>query len=422
MPKEVFITPPPPPVKTPHQSRLFKENAKIRTPFALPLVSDSPLSANTTLTLEDSFSRQTLDSSTLSPPDEVDESPCAGPPLEEPASYFDLAFENLGLLGAGSFGDVVKACNRQDGKLCAIKKSRRCWYGPIERSKVLEEVKMFTIIGNHPHCVQLLSAWEQRGHLYLQMELCTSSLSELISKRERIDEPQLWTWTGQIGSGLHHIHAHHVVHLDIKPSNIFVDFDGVLKIGDFGLMTRLSQADTFTEGDASYMAAELIANGITELEPTADIFSFGATLLELMTRMPLPTSGVEWHDVRHGPRGRFQLPDSFSPELIQLVTQMLSSAPAERPSAATILLHRKVKVHAPPSAGGKRQPSMSALQVTNLDSSTEEDETVLLGDSYSPKNLFQEFTSVRGAPVNSPLRSPVHRATRETADLQKILG
>lgn len=96
-------------------------------------------------------------------------------------------------------------------------------------------------VGAHPHCVQLLNAWEQRGHLYLQMELCSggSLQSYLEEFSGDFDELKVWRTLGDIAQGLEHIHGCDVIHLDIKPANIFITKNWKLKIGDFGLATKL---------------------------------------------------------------------------------------------------------------------------------------------------------------------------------------
>lgn len=109
------------------------------------------------------------------------------------------------------------------------------------------------------------------------------------------------------------MHSYDLVHVDIKPANIFVTRDGVCKLGDFGLVFDLNKVSGFLslnwlefilfqddpndaiEGDSKYLAKEVLNDKPTK---AADIFSLGMTILELATDLDLPCNGVFWHNLR----------------------------------------------------------------------------------------------------------------------------
>lgn len=98
--------------------------------------------------------------------------------------------------------------------------------------------------------------------------------------------------------GLKEIHNAGFMHLDLKPANILITFEGALKIGDFGLAqpcTANKGADI--EGDREYMAPEMLEGNATQ---AADIFSLGLMTLEAAANVALPDNGPTWVNLRSG--------------------------------------------------------------------------------------------------------------------------
>ena len=95
-----------------------------------------------------------------------------------------------------------------------------------------------------------------------------------------VPESTIWSFIVDVAAGLHHIHSNGLVHLDIKPQNIFLTEDGTLKIGDLGMVREEGNVEDGHEGDHVYMARELLDTNAKT--PSADIFSFGTFLLLLL--------------------------------------------------------------------------------------------------------------------------------------------
>lgn len=153
------------------------------------------------------------------------------------------------------------------------------------------------------HIVTLVSDWEQGGFLYIMTEYCENgNLDEFLAKSgdtSRLDEWRVWKILVEISTGLRYIHECGYLHLDIKPANIFITFEGSLKIGDFGMATKYPvPKDSEREGDREYIAPEVLTNH--QYGTPADIFSLGLMMIEVAANIYLPDNGVQWQKLRSG--------------------------------------------------------------------------------------------------------------------------
>jgi mitosis inhibitor protein kinase SWE1 len=98
--------------------------------------------------------------------------------------------------------------------------------------------------------------------------------------------------------GLKHVHDCGFIHLDLKPANILITFEGVLKIGDFGMATSWpAQRGIEGEGDREYIGPEILRG---EFDKPADIFALGLMMLEIAGNVMLPENGASWLRLRSG--------------------------------------------------------------------------------------------------------------------------
>ncbi len=110
-----------------------------------------------------------------------------------------------------------------------------------------------------------------------------------------VTEDQVWKMMFEMTCALKHVHDSGFIHLDVKPTNFFVrEYDSVA-LGDFGQALELSKIaslkDDDVEGDSVFMAPELLQTVIPaekRITTKADIFSLGATMLEIATGINLP--------------------------------------------------------------------------------------------------------------------------------------
>ncbi|KAK8760906.1 hypothetical protein V5799_027827 [Amblyomma americanum] len=246
-----------------------------------------------------------------------------------PVPYLHQCFHVEQILGEGSFGVVYRVRSLDDGRRYAVKVANRRFRGPRDRQHQLQEVAKHEQLPPHPHCVRFVKAWEEDYRLHIQTELCDRSLAAYTECHHDLPEHLVWKFLVDLLLGVKHLHDHNLVHLDIKPENIFISKQGYCKLGDFGLVFDLKlQDDSWDplDGDPCYLAPELMDGQFTK---AADIFSLGITVLELACDLELPGRGRNWHTLRSG-----SLPDyvvqRLSPDLRRVIELMMNPDPKQR--------------------------------------------------------------------------------------------
>ena len=223
-------------------------------------------------------------------------------------SYDDHIF-----IGNGAFSNVYKVYNRLDDNFYAIKK---IGVSNIS-SSIVEEVRSMAKL-NHPNIVRYHMSWVESNKenfnynqklikydieksltegtnsyssiydescydkfLFIQMELCKQNLKDYIDIND-LGINQKVDICKQIINGLKYIHDNNIIHRDLKLSNIFIGFDGIIKIGDFGLATNIYKLKYEEVGTIGYMAPEVLNNKIYGFE--ADLYSLGIIILEIFKK------------------------------------------------------------------------------------------------------------------------------------------
>lgn len=190
------------------------------------------------------------------------------------------------------------------------------------------------------HIVRFHQAWIEDDRLYIQTELCSGTLRDEMERDIHNDGlatiPRRYKLLREILLALDLIHRHNMVHLDIKPENIFLKNDQY-KLGDFGLVTKLSGSQDVEEGDSRYMSLELLSGDHRDDLTKSDIYSLGATMYEICLRRSLPMNGPEWQDIRAGKLCVF--PSDVDVDMTNIIHRMMDSTPGNRPSPISLLKH-----------------------------------------------------------------------------------
>jgi eukaryotic-like serine/threonine-protein kinase len=201
------------------------------------------------------------------------------------------------------------------------------------RARFLREARLAARLA-HPNVVRVYDVGEDGGRPFIAMEYVEGeTLAELARRRGPLPPDEVVELGVQLCRGLAAAHEAGLVHRDVKPQNLLLRGDGVLKLGDFGVAfglagTRLTTAGTVL-GTAAYLAPEQ-ARG-EEVTAAADVYGVGAVLYELVTGRP-PRSPSSLAELA-GP-ATIQPPDGAPRALAAIVMRCLAAEPAHRPASA----------------------------------------------------------------------------------------
>lgn len=196
---------------------------------------------------------------------------------------------------------------------------------------------------SHPNVVRVFDVGEDDGCPFIAMEYVEGeTLAELLARRGRLPPAEVARLGVQVCTALAAAHTAGLVHRDVKPQNLMLGRDGVLRLGDFGIAvghdgTQLTLAGTVL-GTAGYLAPEQ-ARG-EQVSAAADIYAVGAVLYELLTGDPARNAGslseLGAADGFRPPNLAGRLPGAPA-ELVAAVTACLSVKPEDRPPSAAAL-------------------------------------------------------------------------------------
>ncbi|KAG8678900.1 G2-specific serine/threonine protein kinase, partial [Ceratobasidium sp. 394] len=271
------------------------------------------------------------------------------------------------VIGNGSFGLIRKVRRKADGALLARKELNFERMTERDRKQIVAEVNILKDL-KHDNIVRYHDRYVDRenGILYILMEFCgggdlSGAIKQMRRQNKHIAEDTVWSYFAQILLALHHCHfpnskgsgdaaqpsrpTQQILHRDLKPENVFLDAEGYVKLGDFGLAKQISYA-TFTQtyvGTPYYMSPELINE--KQYDTKSDIWSLGCLIYELCAQNP-PFHEAKTHQelalsIR---QGRIPpLPRGYSSALSNVIKSMLNVNPAMRPSAQQLLQHERIE-------------------------------------------------------------------------------
>ncbi|XP_075062489.1 misshapen-like kinase 1 isoform X3 [Mixophyes fleayi] len=236
--------------------------------------------------------------------------------LRDPAGIFEL----VEVVGNGTYGQVYKGRHVKTGQLAAIKVMD---VTEDEEEEIKQEINMLKKYSHHRNIATYYGAFIKKSppgnddQLWLVMEFCgAGSVTDLVknTKGNALKEDCIAYICREILRGLSHLHAHKVIHRDIKGQNVLLTENAEVKLVDFGVSAQLDRTvgrrNTFI-GTPYWMAPEVIAcdeNPDATYDYRSDIWSLGITAIEMAEGAP-PLCDM------HPMRALFLIPRNPPPKL-----------------------------------------------------------------------------------------------------------
>ncbi|XP_045846283.1 serine/threonine-protein kinase PLK3 isoform X2 [Meles meles] len=238
----------------------------------------------------------------------------AGPPATDPGRLITdpssgRTYFKGRLLGKGGFARCYEATDTETGNAYAVKViSQSRITKPHQREKILNEIELHRGL-QHRHIVRFSHHFEDADNIYIFLELCSrKSLAHIWKARHTLLEPEVRYYLRQILSGLKYLHQRGILHRDLKLGNFFITENMELKMGDFGLATRLEPPE--------HRKKYTLLCGTPPFE-TVDLKETYRCIKQV----------------------HYTLPASLSLPARQLLAAILRASPQDRPSIDQILRH-----------------------------------------------------------------------------------
>ncbi|XP_026318433.1 cyclin-dependent kinase-like 4 [Hyposmocoma kahamanoa] len=198
-------------------------------------------------------------------------------------------YEQLAVVGEGSYGVVLKCRRRDNGQLVAIKKFLETEEDAAVRKMALREIRMLKKL-RHDHLVNMIEVFRRKRRFYLVFEyLDHTLLDELEQSTGGLGETTAKKHLYQLLKGIDYCHQNSIIHRDVKPENVLISNNGIVKLCDLGFARALAApGEPYTEYVATrwYRAPELLV-AEHRYGPEVDIWAIGCLFSEMLTGDPL---------------------------------------------------------------------------------------------------------------------------------------
>ncbi|CAD7683656.1 unnamed protein product [Nyctereutes procyonoides] len=270
--------------------------------------------------------------------------PVAAPPAKEiPEVLVDPRSRRRYLrgrfLGKGGFAKCFEISDADTKEVFAGKiVPKSLLLKPHQKEKMSMEISIHRSLA-HQHIVGFHGFFEDSDFVFVVLELCRRrSLLELHKRRKALTEPEARYYLRQIVLGCQYLHRNRVIHRDLKLGNLFLNEDLEVKIGDFGLATKVEYDGERKKtlcGTPNYIAPEVLSKKGHSFE--VDVWSIGCIMYTLLVgKPPFETSCLKETYLRIK-KNDYSIPKHINPVAASLIQKMLQTDPAARPTIHELL-------------------------------------------------------------------------------------
>lgn len=248
-------------------------------------------------------------------------------------------YERGKFLGKGGFAKCYELKDVVTGEIVAGKIVPKSMLTKThQKDKMAQEIRLHKIV-RHTYIVKLYSYFEDHNFVYVILELCRKkSLMELHKRRQAITEPETRYFMRQMLLGCQYLHENKIIHRDLKLGNVFLNDDLEIKIGDFGLATKVDfdgEKKRTLCGTPNYIAPEVLGKKGHSYE--VDVWSLGCILYTLLVGKPPFETQTLKDTYSRIKRNEYHVPSKIGPLARNLITKLLQNDPCKRPSVTEIL-------------------------------------------------------------------------------------
>ncbi|XP_053982564.1 serine/threonine-protein kinase polo [Hylaeus volcanicus] len=206
------------------------------------------------------------------------------------------------------------------------------------REKMTQEISIHQTL-KHKNVVGFFGFFDDPHNVYIILELCRKrSMMELHKRRKALTECETRYYMKQILDGVHYLHQNKIIHRDLKLGNLFLNDELQVKIGDFGLATRLEHDGERKKtvcGTPNYIAPEILTKSGHSYE--VDIWSIGCIMYTLLVGTPpFETSSLRETYARIK-QVQYNIPVHINTIAVNMITNMLQGNPSKRPSIGKLI-------------------------------------------------------------------------------------
>lgn len=262
---------------------------------------------------------------------------------EIPETLYDpnsnKTYKRLRFFGKGGFAKCYEIVDIATSKTFAGKiVSKKLMMKHNQKAKMSQEIQIHRALNNR-NVVGFHSFFDDIHNVYIVLELCKKrSMMELHKRRKVITDYECRYYIHQIVSGVKYLHDNRIIHRDLKLGNLFLNDDLHVKIGDFGLATRIEYDGERKKtlcGTPNYIAPEILNKKGHSYE--VDIWSIGCVMYTLLVgQPPFETKSLKdtYSKIR---KCDYRLPTNLRKSAAEMIIAMLQSNPEKRPTITQLL-------------------------------------------------------------------------------------